>query len=448
MAADLCKMSARLVSNSDGDDGSPGAIEGEAAMQHSQPWWKEPTRHQWAAFSAAWFGWVLDAFDFMIFLLVMTEIGREFGVSQVAVAFSVTLTLLARLPGGYLAGMMADRFGRRLPLMISIVGFSLCNGAIAIAPSFAVVLVVRTLFGLFMGAEWTAGTTLAMENWPARSRGIASGVLQGSWAIGALLAAPVHALVVPLWGWQGLFAVAAIPAICVLPIRFFVKESDEWKKSKATGERPPAFGALLKIPGWAPAIFWGTVVMACGLGAYYALTSHYVATITEQYDVGAALGGWKLFQVGMLTGAVICGWLAARRGVVLAVVSPAVLMIFALPLYVGAVEGMVYIGAFLGGMLGAGYSGVTPMLLTSLFTPDVRGRSVGIVYHLGALPASLVPPLIAALFERTSLSKAHSIGLVAGGLLLCLATSIIIAMAKLRPATSADRAPDDLALAD
>lgn len=405
-----------------------------------QPWWKEPTRHQWAAFSAAWFGWVLDAFDFMIFLLVMTEIGRTYEVSQVAVSFSVTLTLLARLPGGYVAGMLADRFGRRLPLMLSILGFSLCNGLMAIAPSFLAVLALRTLFGLFMGAEWTAGTTLAMENWPARSRGIASGVLQGSWAVGALLAAPVHALVVPHWGWQGLFAVAAIPAIVVLPIRFFVKESEEWKTAKARAERPPAFRELARIPGWLPAIAWGTVVMACGLGAYYALTSHYVSMIKEAEDVATALGGWKLIQIGMLTGSVICGWLAARKGVVVAVVSPALLMIAALPLFVGAVDGMVYAGAFLGGMLGAGYSGVTPMLLTSMFRPDVRARSVGIVYHLGALPASLVPPAIAYLFEQAGFSKPQAVGIVAGAMLLCLATSIVIAMAKIRPAATRDLA--------
>src|SRR5919109_1603480 len=136
------------------------------------PWWREPTRAQW-------------------------------------------LTLLA-------AGWASDRFGRKLPLMISIVWFAACDGAVALAPSFGWVLALRTVFGFGMGAEWTSGATLAMENWPARSRGIASGVLQGSWAVGYLLAAAVTAVVVPAWGWRPLFAIAALPALLVLPIRWLV----------------------------------------------------------------------------------------------------------------------------------------------------------------------------------------------------------------------------------
>src|SRR5688572_17880496 len=136
------------------------------------PWWKEPTKAQYTTFFAAWAGWVLDAFDFTIFLLVMPHIEAEFGVKHVATTGAIALTLLARLAGGYFAGKAADRWGRKLPLLISIIWFALCDGAVALAPSFTMILVLRTLFGLGMGAEWTCGTTLAMENWPQRSRGI------------------------------------------------------------------------------------------------------------------------------------------------------------------------------------------------------------------------------------------------------------------------------------
>ena len=161
----------------------------------SVAWWREPTRHQWAAFGAAWAGWVLDAFDFTIFLLVMPAIASEFGVSITAASGSLTLTLLVRLLGGVAAGAMADRWGRKLPLMLSLLWFAAFDAAVAFAPSFAVLLVLRTAFGFGMGAEWTAGATLAMESWPARSRAIASGLLQGSWAIGYLLAAVASAVV-------------------------------------------------------------------------------------------------------------------------------------------------------------------------------------------------------------------------------------------------------------
>jgi SHS family lactate transporter-like MFS transporter len=152
------------------------------------PWYREPTRGQWISFTAAWLGWVLDAFDFTIFLLVMPEIAKEFGVTHSSTAGAITLTLLVRLAGGYCAGLAADRWGRKLPLMFSLLWFAVMDGSIAFAGSFTTVLVLRTLFGFGMGAEWTAGTTLAMENWPKRSRGIASGVLQGSWAVGYLIA--------------------------------------------------------------------------------------------------------------------------------------------------------------------------------------------------------------------------------------------------------------------
>jgi SHS family lactate transporter-like MFS transporter len=153
------------------------------------PWWREPNRDQWIAFSAAWLGWVLDAFDFTIFLLVLPEIAEELGVSQTATAGTITLTLLLRLLGGFAAGALADRYGRKLPLMISMVWFAVCDGMVAFAPSFGWVLVLRTLFGFGMGAEWTSGATLALESWPQRSRAVASGILQGSWACGYLLAA-------------------------------------------------------------------------------------------------------------------------------------------------------------------------------------------------------------------------------------------------------------------
>src|SRR5262249_53965979 len=205
----------------------------------NRPWWKEPTGGQWCSFAAAWLGWVLDAFDFTVFLLVMPAIAREFGVSMTRAAGSITLTLLVRLLGGAAAGAAADRWGRKLPAMSSVAGLVVVEGALWVGW----VLALRTLFGFGMGAEWTAGATLAMENWPARSRGIASGILQGSWAIGYLLAALVSAVVLPHWGWRGMFVLAAAPALLVLPIRIWVPESPDWQRAGAAGGRGQGRGA-------------------------------------------------------------------------------------------------------------------------------------------------------------------------------------------------------------
>ncbi len=424
----------------------------------TEPWWREPTRAQWCAFGAAWAGWVLDAFDFTIFMLVMPNIAREFGVASVATAGSITLTLFARLVGGFVAGAAADRWGRKAPLMISILWFAACDGAVALAPSFGWILVLRTLFGLGMGAEWTSGTTLAMENWPMRSRGIASGVLQGSWAIGYLMAATVSALVLPVWGWRALFVCAALPAILVIPIRFGITESEDWRMaaaaraqraaSAARGERTsgivtastPIDLALLGKVAWASA------AMGLGFGAYYAITALYPTLLRNELgaDTAAVARLVVLFNVGMLAGSVAFGALAARRGMALAIALPATLSVLALPLYVGLVPGALGLGALATGALGAGFCGVTPLLLTSMFEPDVRARMVGVVYHVGAALAALVPTATAALAALTHMRLGSAVVLVAGGCELALA-AVVIAGRRLSR-TAASEAPPEAVL--
>src|ERR1700748_1609615 len=135
------------------------------------PWWKEPSRDQWYAWVAAWLGWTLDAFDFTVFLLIMVPISKEFGVPLTAVAFVLTITLWLRLVGAVASGWLADRIGRKAPLMISIAWYSICNFIAGFSPSFLFLAVFRALLGIGMGAEWPAGAALAMETWPTRSRG-------------------------------------------------------------------------------------------------------------------------------------------------------------------------------------------------------------------------------------------------------------------------------------
>lgn len=395
-------------------------------MSKPKPWWTEPTRGQWISFLAAWFGWVMDAFDFTVFLLVMPSIAKEFGVSMTAAAGSITLTLLLRLLGGVAAGAAADRWGRKLPLMLSVIWFAVCDGAVAFAPSFAWVLALRTLFGFGMGAEWTSGATLAMENWPERSRGIASGILQGSWAIGYLLAAVVSGVVVPLWGWRGLFIVAALPALLVLPIRAWVPESPDWKKH-ATAAKPLPLRELFS-PALLRTLAWASLVMAGGFGIYYGITSLYPTLLQNELgrDTGEKATLVSLFNIGMMVGAVVCGTVAARRGPTIAIAVPALVMVPLLPLYLGAWPDLLWLGALLGGAFGAGFCGVTPLLLTSIFPARVRARCVGFVYHAGAFVAAFVPPGITALADYAGLSLAMSIGLTAGGWVIVTVASLFI----------------------
>src|SRR5215470_15241220 len=152
-----------------------------------------------AAVLAGFLGWTLDAFDFFLVVFCLTAIGKEFHKSDAAVAFSLTLTLAFRPVGAFLFGLLADRYGRRLPLMIDLVFYSLVEVLTGFAPNFTTFLVLRALFGIGMGGEWGVGASLAMEKVPARLRGLLSGLLQQGYACGYLLAAICYFFVFPHW---------------------------------------------------------------------------------------------------------------------------------------------------------------------------------------------------------------------------------------------------------
>ena len=236
----------------------------------SGAWWREPTKDQWLAWVAGWLGWMLDAFDFTVFFLIMVPISQEFGVPLTLVAGTVTFTLWLRLLGAFGSGWLCDRIGRKTPLMISILWYSICNFAAGFAPSFAMLAFFRIALGIGMGAEWPAGAALGMESWPARSRGIMSGLLQGAWGLGFLLASLVFGLFYSTIGWRGMLWIGILPAMLCVYIRFFVKESEVWKENnqKRLAQRPATPAAsgwstatLLTVAGWVV----GAIVVAVGL---------------------------------------------------------------------------------------------------------------------------------------------------------------------------------------
>src|SRR6202041_547235 len=191
----------------------------DVAVGNALPWWKEPTKDQWLAYVAAWLGWTLDAFDFTIFLLIMVPISKEFGVPLVSVLAVFTVTLWLRLIGATASGWLADRVGRKTPLMISILWYSLANFIAGFSPTFLFLAIFRALLGIGMGAEWPAGAALAMETWPARSRGFMGGLLQGSWGLGFLLSSAAYGLLFNSIGWRGLLWMGILPAFAVLFVR-------------------------------------------------------------------------------------------------------------------------------------------------------------------------------------------------------------------------------------
>src|SRR5271154_6307589 len=182
---------------------------------------------------AGFFGWTLDAFDFFVVVFLFDALSRQFGVPKKDIVLTTFWTLAMRPVGALLFGLLADRYGRRIPLMANGIYFSVIELLCGFAPNYTVFLVLRALFGIGMGGEWGVGASLAMEAAPVRLRGILSGILQSGYSIGYLLAAVATRFLFPVWGWRPMFWIGALPALLALYIRTKVPESEAWKEHRA-----------------------------------------------------------------------------------------------------------------------------------------------------------------------------------------------------------------------
>ena len=348
------------------------------------------------AFQAAFLGWMLDGYDFTIITLVLTDIGTEFGVDKAALGTLGTATLVMRLIGGLAAGWAADRWGRRGPLMVSIVWFSVFSFLSGLAPSYQVLLLFRALFGLGMGGEWAAGMPLVLEHYPESRRGFVLGVLQGAFSWGFILAAAIFQFGGQIFAhygitvWRGLMFTGILPALLVLWIRARVPESPLWLAGKIdTARRAVPWRSLLR----------GDVVRAAGVLAAvmfaYQSMSYWLPTLLRARSlqplpilIGLNLGG--------IIGAAFWGRLAGSSlGPRRAIAIGAVLSLASLPLFLFAsAPWMSWAGAFAIGLTGAGIIGVMPTYVAGHFETASRATGWGLVYHLGAVAGALSPYLI------------------------------------------------------
>jgi len=274
-------------------------MSGYARAGALEPWWKEPTKDQWYAFIAAWLGWTLDAFDFTVFLFLLVPIAKEFHADLTLVVLVGSLTMWMRFFGAVAAGWMADRMGRRAPLMISILWYSICNFIAGFSPTFLFLLVVRTLLGIGMGAEWPAGAALAVETWPIRSRGLMASVLQGSWALGYLVAAVLYATMYDFLGWRGMLWIGVLPALAVVWIRIYVKEPEIWVQNQQKQREQKAH---VHVP--LAAIFRRDVILttlstcwwlASAFTVYYSIFGLFATYMTRELHLSASAvaGRWR-----------------------------------------------------------------------------------------------------------------------------------------------------------
>src|SRR2546429_1793316 len=188
---------------------------GQCAMEAVRLF-KSLNRDQRNTFLACFLGWALDAFDFFLLTFVIVPMAHDFDRSVADLSYAITVTLAMRPVGAFVFGLLGDRFGRRIPLMIDIIFYSAMELLTAFSPNYTVLLIFRALYGIGMGGEWGLGASLAMETLPTAVRGLFSGILQQGYAFGYLLAAVVYWAVFPFFGWRGLFVAGVLPSFLVI----------------------------------------------------------------------------------------------------------------------------------------------------------------------------------------------------------------------------------------
>lgn len=370
---------------------------------------KKLTADQRNSFIAALLGWTMDAFDYFIVVLVYADIAKTFHHSKAEVAFVTTATLIMRPVGALLFGLWADRVGRRLPLMVDVMLYSVVGFLCAFAPNFTVLVILRLLYGIGMGGEWGLGAALAMEKVPVERRGFFSGLLQEGYAFGYLLAS-VASLVVMDWlglSWRWLFGLSIVPALISLIIRYRVQESEVWEaaqdRMKLTSTRIADIlrnGAIIRrfiyLALLMTAFNWmshGTQdVYPTFLGAHgnhgAGLSSTTVKWIVVVYNVGAIIGG------------LFFGTLSQRLSRRYTVVFCAILALPIVPLFAySRSAAMLCLGSFLMQLFVQGAWGVIPAHLTEMSPDAIRGFYPGVTYQLGNLLAAFNLPIQEQLAE-------------------------------------------------
>jgi MFS transporter, SHS family, lactate transporter len=351
------------------------------------------------AITASFLGWMLDAFDFFLVVFVLTDIGKEFGRSRLAMTSAITLTLAMRPIGAFIFGLMADRYGRRLPLMIDLVFFSIVEVLSGLAPNYWSFMLLRALFGIGMGGEWGVGASLAMEKAPRKLRGVLSGFLQEGYACGYLLAAVCYRFVYPHWGWRPMFFLGGLPALLAIYIRMGVRESEVWERTRHTNWANLGTGI---VSNWRTFLFIFLMMTMMNfvshgtqdlyplfLQAERGLTPNSVSYVAMIYNCGAIIGG------------IVLGRYSDKVGRRKAMVTALILAVAMVPVWAYAPSiPMLVMGAFMLQFFVQGAWGVVPAHINELAPDSVRGFLPGFAYQCGVAVAGTAPSIQQAFAEH------------------------------------------------
>lgn len=351
----------------------------------------------------------MDAFDYFIVVLVYADIAKTFHHSKAEVAFVTTATLIMRPVGALLFGLWADRVGRRLPLMVDVMFYSVVGFLCAFAPNFTVLVILRLLYGIGMGGEWGLGAALAMEKVPVERRGFFSGLLQEGYAFGYLLAS-VASLVVIDWiglSWRWLFGLSIVPALISLVIRYRVEESEVWEAAqdqmKLTSTR---IRDVLRSGAIIRRFIYLVLLMTAFNWMSHGTQDVYPTFLGAHANQGAGLSSttvkWivVVYNVGAIVGGLVFGTLSQRFSRRYTVVFCAILALPIVPLFAySRAAAMLCLGSFLMQLFVQGAWGVIPAHLTEMSPDAIRGLYPGVTYQLGNLLAAFNLPIQERLAE-------------------------------------------------
>jgi MFS family permease len=375
-------------------------------------WWRAAGDRAHRALAAAAFGWMLDAFDVMLFSLVLAALIADLGLTKPQAGLLGSITLVGGAAGGLVFGVIADRHGRTRALMGSVLLYSIFTGLCGLAQNMWQLAVFRLLLGFGMGGEWASGAALVSETWPAETRGKALGFMQSSWAIGNGAAALVTALVLPTLGWRAVFFVGVLPALFTLWVRRKVEEPEMWKHNTATARFSDIFRGRLGAVTAAV-----TLMNACTLFGWWGLNAWIPAYLSlPATQGGIGLGAYAMsalvvaMQVGMWFGYVTFGFISDAIGRKRAYIAYLLIASVLLPLYGFAKNPLVLLalGPFVA-FFGTGYFSGFGALTAEIYPTPIRATAQGFTYNLGRIASAAAPFTVGSLAESRGFTAAFAV---------------------------------------
>ena len=356
---------------------------------------------------------MLDAMDFLMFTFAIVPIQKEFALSSATMGGLTSVALVAGAIGGIAFGRIADAIGRVRALTLSILVYSFATAGLATAGALWQLIAWRALVGFGMGGEWSAGSVLVAESWPAEHRAKAMGIMQSGWAIGALIAAGLSAIVLGRFGWRVLFLIGALPAVVTFFIRRNVEEPAVWRE-----RTEPARWAEMFSPEFAGRTIVATLLASSVLVAYWGVMTWLPAFLASPVEKGGAgltitkSAAWLIaLQVGAFFGYITFGWFADKLGrrvafTIFMICATGVVPLFAF--YARTPMTLLTIGPLVG-YFAHGYYSVFGAMLAELFPTRFRASAQGFCYNGGRLASAAAPLAIGAAAARHGLGSAIAV---------------------------------------